>query len=125
MNSSCAAGCLDDAQPPIKISFMKLYQWPQADAEFLKLISMNEQNSSSGRRSVHDSFISRQRYLRSYTFCKNETVADKTKKWVKAKEKMKRKAKDRRSAGTSSCSVFEVVFKLLFSCVVKVDVLEF
>nr|DAD18761.1 TPA_asm: hypothetical protein HUJ06_020224 [Nelumbo nucifera] len=68
MNSSCSAGCLDDAQAPIKMSSMKLYQWPQADAEFLKLISMNEQNSSSGRRSVHDSFISRQRYLQKLHF---------------------------------------------------------
>ena len=36
MNSNCiAAGCLD-AQTQIKTNFVKLYQWPESDTEFLK-----------------------------------------------------------------------------------------
>ena len=80
MNSSCiAAGCLD-AQTPIKISFVKLYQWPESDAEFLKRkVSMINKEKEKGLSSLvnsesyvyHESYVSRrQRYLRSYTFSK-------------------------------------------------------
>ncbi|KAF8410626.1 hypothetical protein HHK36_003158 [Tetracentron sinense] len=108
MNSSCVAGCLD-AETPVKISFKKLYQWPEADAEFLRLMSMNEDESSSYssfiRPSYHESYASRQRYLRSYTFCKKETIEERSKKWFNEKQKMMKKSKDRSGGGSCSAAI--------------------
>ena len=135
MNSNCiAAGCLD-AQTPIKISFVKLYQWPESDAEFLKRkVSMNKEKEKGSLSSLvnsescvyHESYVSRrQRYLRSYTFSKKETVAEKTKKWLmENNQKVKMESKHNKSGTASSCSFLDCVFKLLFSCVGEVDVHE-
>uniref|UniRef100_A0A7N2LYV6 Uncharacterized protein n=1 Tax=Quercus lobata TaxID=97700 RepID=A0A7N2LYV6_QUELO len=135
MNSSCiVAGCLD-AQTPIKISFVKLYQWPESDAEFLKRkVSMNKEKEKGSLSSLvnsescvyHESYVSRrQRYLRSYTFSKKETVAEKTKKWLmENNQKVKMESKHNKSGTASSCSFLDCVFKLLFSCVGEVDVHE-
>ena len=140
MNSNCIAGCLDAEAPVEVISFAKLLQWAEADAEFLKRVSMKEKtqtqtqtqtqtetgrspfDSQSSTPVDHESYASspspRQRYLRSYTFLrKKETVADKTKKWFK-------ETTTKRRSDTGSCSFLEGVFKFLFACVVKVDVHE-
>ncbi|KAF3778999.1 hypothetical protein EJ110_NYTH33979 [Nymphaea thermarum] len=143
MNTRCVSGCLQDVEAPIRVSFMKLYQWPQSDAEFLKLISAREEKSTGGNSRAswrgRESYASRQMYLRSYTFCrKEETVAEKTRKWLSEKKKMKvakrktgpmevvavvKRVKDKSVSGV--CSVFEVVFECLFSCMARVDVVEF
>ncbi|XP_059456438.1 uncharacterized protein LOC132186477 [Corylus avellana] len=134
MNSNCIAGCLD-AEAPVKvIRFAKLLQWAEADAEFLKRVSMKEKretqtgrspliNSQSSDPVGHESYASspRQRYLRSYTFRrKKETVADKTKKWLKAVNTESK----RRSDISGSCSFLKGVFKFLLVCVIEVDVHE-
>ncbi|KAA8531787.1 hypothetical protein F0562_006496 [Nyssa sinensis] len=103
MNSSCIAGCLD-AETPVKVNLVKLYQWAQADKEFLRMVSENklERESSSSNSPIrspvrrlptnrHESYAcSRQRYLRSYTFSRKETVSQRTKKWLKEKQKLKK-----------------------------------
>ncbi|XP_031481176.1 uncharacterized protein LOC116251198 [Nymphaea colorata] len=145
MNTRCVSGCLQDVEAPIRVSFMKLYQWPHSDAEFLKLISAREEKSTGGNPRAswkgRESYASRQMYLRSYTFCrKEETVAEKTRKWLSEKKKMKgrkekrkggpmevvavvKRVKDKSVSGVYS--VFEVVFECLFSCMARVDVVEF
>ncbi|KAK4584447.1 hypothetical protein RGQ29_022250 [Quercus rubra] len=107
MNSNwIAAGCLD-AQTQIKTSFVKLYQWPESDIEFLK-----RKNSKSCV--CHESYVSRrQRHLRSYTFSKKETVAEKTKKWL-TQNNLKGKMESKHKSGTASCSFLDCVFKLRF-----------
>ncbi|CAN6447984.1 unnamed protein product [Victoria cruziana] len=144
MNTRCISGCLQDVEAPIRVSFMKLYQWPQSDAEFVRLIGMRQEKStgSNSRASWrgHESYASRQMYLRSYTFCKKEeTVAGKTRKWLS--DKKTKVAKERRKSGpmevvavvkrvndkslSGVCSLFETVFECLFSCMARVDVVEF
>ncbi|KAL4645411.1 hypothetical protein ACB092_02G233400 [Castanea dentata] len=112
MNSNCIATSCLDAQTQIKTSFMELYQWPESDAEFLK-----RKNSESCV--YHESYVSRrQRYLRSYTFSKKETVAEKTKKWL-MENNQKVKVESKHKSGTaSSCSFLDCVFKLrsVFMC---------
>jgi hypothetical protein len=133
MNSSCIAGCLD-AQTPVKLSFVKLCQWVKAEASLLKRVSMNEKRETTGPSPLnfkshpvyHGSYASnpRQRYLRSYTFCRKETVAEKTKKWLKETTKKNTESKSR-SGSSGSCSFLEGVFiKFLFLCVAEVDVHE-
>ncbi|KAL4180459.1 hypothetical protein AMTRI_Chr13g92170 [Amborella trichopoda] len=115
MNSSCVSGCLE-AQAPIKVSFVKLYQWPQADAEFVKLIAQNKASFAGKRREngSHESFACRQKYLRSYTFSKKESLRERTKKWFLERKEMMREIR-----------VFEVIFDCLFSCIARVDVIEY
>lgn len=115
MNPSCLAGCLD-VETPVKVSFMKLYQWPEADAEFLRMLS-------STKSMCHDNYVSRQRYLRSYTFSRKESFPDRTKKWFKEKQKMK-KNKPTDMSVNGSCSFLNAVFNFMFRCVAKVDVHE-
>jgi len=132
MNSSCIAGCLD-AQTPVKLSFVKLCQWVKAEASLLKRVSMNEKRETAGTPSpfktqsrpvCHGSYASspRQRYLRSYTFVRKETVVEKTKKWLKETTKKNTESKSRSGSRTGSCSFLEGVFKFLFLCVAEVDV---
>ena len=110
MNSNCiAAGCLD-AQTQIKTSFVKLYQWPESDTEFLKRkVSMINKEKEKGLSSLvnskscvcHESYVSRrQRHLRSYTFSKKETVAEKTKKWL-TENNLKGKMESKHKSGTA------------------------
>lgn len=137
MNSSCVGGCLD--QDPVKVSFVRLYKWPEADAEFLRNLCMkpDEKTSSESttgrhRRSsfnseacvYHESFASRQRYLRSYTFSKKETFTEKTKRWLKEKQIKavllveSTKSKNKLSAGSinGTCnSLLGGVFNVFFS----------
>ncbi|CAK9158734.1 unnamed protein product [Ilex paraguariensis] len=130
MSSSCIAGCLD-AQAPVELSLVKLHQWAQADREFLRMVTMNRDTQSSSSSSPilsspsrGKSYACRQRYLRSYTFSKKESPAQRTKKWLTEKKKQK-KENSNGGSGTGSCSFLDVVFKLLFVCVAKVDVHEF
>ncbi|KAG2724675.1 hypothetical protein I3843_01G027400 [Carya illinoinensis] len=131
MNSSCVAGCLDDnaEAPPVKVSsFMKLYKWPESDAEFLiRKVNMEDEEEestairfplNSGRSPVyhyHESFASRQRYLRSYTFSRKETVGEKTKRWLKRKKKVAIKAESVQRCRRGYCRFVQVVHKLLGS----------
>ncbi|GMY11615.1 hypothetical protein FCV25MIE_06854 [Fagus crenata] len=104
MSSICIAGGCLDAHAPVNNSFVKLYQWPESDAEFLRKISMEKKREK--------------RFLRSYTFSKKkETAAEKTKKWLKEKQN--------NSGCSGSCNSFlDYVFKFLFLCVAEVDVQE-
>ncbi|GMP31643.1 hypothetical protein CsSME_00005777 [Camellia sinensis var. sinensis] len=119
INKSCIEGCILDVQSPLPLEkrHMKLYQWAQADKEFLRLLTKNKQEEGSSSSSsapspspsfssssssssppplgyarpptnLHESYAWRQRYLRSYTFStKKQTTAAKTKKWLSAKKK--------------------------------------
>ncbi|KAK9136414.1 hypothetical protein Syun_015744 [Stephania yunnanensis] len=146
LKTSCsAAGCVD-AQVPIKISFTKLYRWPEADAEFVKLMSKKEAegppiNSSHTRSSTfsyssrnwsymscHESYVCRQRYLRSYTFStRKETVAERGKKWFKERRNVRKRATC--TCGDGVCytctSGLGFIFRFFLSCMAKVDVHEF
>ncbi|KAK9108774.1 hypothetical protein Sjap_016834 [Stephania japonica] len=147
MKTSCSgAGCID-AQVPIKISFTKLYQWPEADAEFVKLMSKNEaegpSNSSQTRSSsfssssrnwsyisCHESYVCRQRYLRSYTFTtRKETVAERGKKWFKERKNVRKRGINKDRCGDGVCytctSGLGFIFRFFLSCMAKVDVHEF
>lgn len=145
MSSSCVGGCLD-AQDPVKVSFVRLYKWPEADAEFLRNSSMEDEKTSSettGRRRrsafnteayvYHESFASRQRYLRSYTFSKKETFMEKTKRWylkekqkvvlvIKSSTKSKNYKLSHGSINGSCNSFLGGVFNVLLSCVATLDV---
>ncbi|XP_041001269.1 uncharacterized protein LOC121247004 [Juglans microcarpa x Juglans regia] len=142
ISSSCVGGCLD-AQDPVKVSFVRLYKWPEADAEFLRNLSMKYEKTSSettglrrhspfntsGAYVYHESFASRQRYLRSYTFSKKETLTEKTKRWLKEKQKAvlvkSTKCKNKLSHGSinGSCNSFlGGVFNVLLFCVATLDV---
>jgi hypothetical protein len=128
MSSICIAGGCLDAHAPVNNSFVKLYQWPESDAEFLRKVSMEKKrekgllssliDNDSEKYSYHESYVSRQRFLRSYTFSKKkETAAEKTKKWLKEKQN--------NSGSSGSCNSFlHYVFKFLFLCVAEVDVQE-
>ncbi|KAB1202414.1 hypothetical protein CJ030_MR5G002852 [Morella rubra] len=124
MSSICAAGCLD-AQAPVRVSFVNLDKWRYADAEFLRNLCMN-QKRETGPPSFNSEIClyrmilaSRQRYLRSYTF--SMTVPDKTKRWLREKQKAV-KAESKHRSSSASRSFLEAVFKFLFSCVAEVDV---
>ncbi|KAK9285065.1 hypothetical protein L1049_024250 [Liquidambar formosana] len=129
MKSSCIAGCVD-AQNPVKVSLMKLHRWAEADAEFLRLVSISKDKESSSPNPAatptryESSIASRQRYLRSYTFSKQEekSVAQRTIKWFKEKPKTTRSASKNRTSARGSCTFLDAVFNFLFTCVAKVDV---
>lgn len=91
MNSGCDAQSLHGDGAPIRVTFEKIYKWPEADVEFLRDLSKNEQRagmdqsvSNSERRVYHMGLASRQRYLRSYTF-RRMTASEKIKRWFKEK----------------------------------------
>ncbi|XP_058080748.1 uncharacterized protein LOC131228930 [Magnolia sinica] len=118
MNRSCG-GCLD-AESPIRISFKKLHQWPESEAEFLKLIA-NKENS----KPCHERYSSRQKYLRSYTFSRKQTLAEKTRRWFLKTKNIKETKERKMGCGVikeSFCSGFGAVFNNLFACIATVDV---
>lgn len=136
MKSSCIECCLD-VQTPVKVSFTKLHEWAQADKEFLRKLTIDDTNTSSSSSSsvivrssnCQQSYAYRQRYLRSYTFSRKESAAQRTKKWLKDhkhkfKDNNNSKQEDRfiSTSTSGSCSFIHVVFKFLFLCVAKVDV---
>lgn len=117
MNPSCLAGCLD-VETPVKVSFMKLYQWPEADVEFLRMLS-------STKSMRHDNYVSRQKYLRSYTFSRKESFPERTRKyWMKEKQKIKKNKPTDMSSSIVSCSFLKAIFNFMFRCIAKVDVHE-
>uniref|UniRef100_A0A1D1YKN7 Sulfate transporter 1.2 n=1 Tax=Anthurium amnicola TaxID=1678845 RepID=A0A1D1YKN7_9ARAE len=133
MTSACIAGKCLDVQAPTRACTLKLYRWAESDAEFLRLITNKEGCPSPGSPSLRQSHLCRQKFLRSYTFSKKETVAERTRRWLQEKEKkvklskdglvaVVREAKDR--SVRVSCLAHGVVIKCLFSCVVSVDVVE-
>lgn len=132
LSLSCVAGCLD-AQAPLRFSFLSLYQWPDSDAEFVRILGMKEDNHKKPMRAYNESmYACRQMYLRSYTFSKKETVAEKTKKCYEgAKRKMKslrpkrvvsllRKLKARTLK--AFYALMTAVFHGLLACTTSIDV---
>ncbi|KAK3416095.1 hypothetical protein EUGRSUZ_H01927 [Eucalyptus grandis] len=140
MNTNCI-DCID-VQNPAKISqaLSKRRRWAESDAVYLKMISESSRDGAvgggGGCAPVDEGYARRQRFLRSYKFSQEEeTVAQKTKKWFKAKRggvtarstpkkegKNDSEDKKRKGNGDGSCSFLEAVFNFLFLCVAKVDV---
>ncbi|PKA49029.1 hypothetical protein AXF42_Ash020608 [Apostasia shenzhenica] len=145
MSSVCtsAVGCVDvhTRGPPLRSSYINLYKWAESDAEFVRSVAGGSHDRSSLRAGprVVDSFSCRQMYLRSYTFCKKETVPEKT---IKCFGRVTERAADlsfvshqrrRRSGGSFSttkvkkkkkkgCSLFCSIFRRLLSCTTSFDV---
>ncbi|KAF8015511.1 hypothetical protein BT93_H1126 [Corymbia citriodora subsp. variegata] len=142
MNTNCI-DCID-VQNPVKISqaLVKYRQWAESDAAYLRMISARSSRDGAGGGGgggpVVDRYACRQRFLRSYKFSQEEeTVAQRTKKWFRAKrsgtvqstpkkagknESRDQKKKKKKRNGDGSCSFLEAVFNFLFLCVAKVDV---
>jgi hypothetical protein len=134
LSLSCVAGCLD-AEAPVRFSFLSLYQWPDSDAEFVRILGMKEDHRliKKPMRAYNESiYACRQMYLRSYTFSKKETVAEKTKKcYERAKRKIKILRPKRimsllRKLRARSLEAFyaflSAVFHWLLACTTSVDV---
>ncbi|GLJ23023.1 hypothetical protein SUGI_0434510 [Cryptomeria japonica] len=139
MNSSCVAGCLD-AQVPVRLNFISLYKWPDSDAEFVRVLSMDREDSCSKKitrvTSTHESYACRQMFLRSYTFSRKETVPQKTKNSLKkAKQRLIKVKKNFTPKGILcllgklrakffkvSCAVLAAIFTCLLACTTSVDV---
>lgn len=138
MNSSCVAGCLNDAvsQVPLRLSFMSMYQWPDSDAEFVRMLSTREEDCPKRKLITYDAYACRQMFLRSYTFSRKETVPQKTKKVVKRAKavmlKMKRiltlkrimhlLRKLKAKLFKAACDFFAAIFSCLLACTTSVDV---
>ncbi|XP_064977897.1 uncharacterized protein LOC135585662 [Musa acuminata AAA Group] len=99
MNSGCKSslGCVD-AREPVRANYKILYKWPESDVEFVKSMAsgrrgetggldghpgLDERRKRSAGPSVVDSYSCRQLYLRSYTFTKEESVPEKTKRCLR------------------------------------------
>ncbi|GLJ23022.1 hypothetical protein SUGI_0434490 [Cryptomeria japonica] len=139
MNSSCVAGCLD-AQVPVRLNFRSLYKWPDSDAEFVRVLSMDRGASCPNKitkvTTIHESYACRQKFLRSYTFSKKETFPQKTKNGLKKAKavliKMKKNFAFKRILSLLgnlepkffkvSCAVLAALFTCLLACTTSVDV---
>lgn len=104
MSTNCIENCsLETIEAPLKVSFLKLFEWPYSDAEFLKEIT--ETKGDDGSEDIYSNFGSmsssfsssklrfalRQRYLRSYTFTIEENPNEtKMKKCFEVNKLMKR-----------------------------------
>ncbi|KAL3525761.1 hypothetical protein ACH5RR_014133 [Cinchona calisaya] len=126
MNSGCIAGGCIDAQSPVKLSTVKLHQWAEADREFLRMLCMKKEyldspsyspSIASPNKNIN---FGRQRYLRSYKFSKKQTVAQKTKNWLKVKmhdDHSKVISDDQEgSVGRPCTSLLDFVFRFFFVC---------
>ncbi|KAK8659917.1 hypothetical protein V6N13_030107 [Hibiscus sabdariffa] len=95
MSSVCSPSCLRggrDAGPgvPFRTTYLNLYKWPESDAEFVR--------SGATGRGVNPSVWCRQIYLRSYRFCRRESVAEKTVKFFgRVKERIRAHGKSIRN----------------------------
>ncbi|GFY86552.1 hypothetical protein Acr_05g0001910 [Actinidia rufa] len=132
VNTSCIEGCLDVQSPAEKIQ-VRMRQWAESDKQFLRKLSMTEEErerfsaastfSPMPRRArvtlprtvCDESYFCRQRYLRSYPFTKNQTVAERAKHWLKETKNLKSKTRDHLKK--ASCCFVDSVFKSLFVCV--------
>ncbi|KAI6695335.1 hypothetical protein NL676_023045 [Syzygium grande] len=143
MNTNCI-DCID-VQNPVKMSkaLAKHRRWAESDARFLRMITAGSRDDAAVGDDPGvdvDGYACRQRFLRSYKFSqKEETVAQRTKKWLRAKQggaaerpaskeegrnesEGRKRRRKRKSNGDGSCSFLEAVFNFLFLCVAKVDV---
>ncbi|PIA38840.1 hypothetical protein AQUCO_02700201v1 [Aquilegia coerulea] len=149
MSSKCISSCVDDARVPVRATYVNLYKWPESDAEFVKWVSSNVPKdgknwSTTGTSPrVVDSISCRQMYLRSYTFSREETVPEKTKKCfgrVKGKAGHEKRRKvgggdgdrggGKKSTGMKrvkqiSMAAFCSIFHRLLSCTTSVDVVDY
>jgi len=148
---SCIEGCALDGEVPIRVGFLKIYQWPYSDAEFLKEIARRSNladidsptsfSSSSNMKSKYqESFACRQRYLRSYTFTTTKettTTGNKRRKWMlkllfltvnKRHDEENNSKESPGKTSTKSSSYggawLNLFLKYLFSCMAKLDVYE-
>lgn len=105
--TSCSAGRLDAETEP-RLSFVNIHRLPEAEAEFLKSLTHESTNDNNERprSSLHESYASRQRYIRSYPFCCKEPFLRRTSKKMKIKM---------RKVGALSFSCFNAVFKFITS----------
>lgn len=101
MSSACQCASVGvDARVRIHPSYANLYKWAKSDAEFVRTLATaaavggTSINSPNTRRlgpnpaPVVDSYSCRQKFLRSYTFSRKETVPEKTAKcFGKVKER--------------------------------------
>ncbi|KAF5727408.1 hypothetical protein HS088_TW22G01101 [Tripterygium wilfordii] len=141
MSSPCISDCIEDvARLPVRPTYVRLYRWPESEAEFL---NPNMRRGPGAHPRVVDSVWCRQMYLRSYTFSRKETVLEKTKKsFGKARETVKnksirmktgkgkngipcrRKCLVLRRAKEVTCAGLFSIFKRLLACTTKVDVAD-
>ncbi|KAG8387764.1 hypothetical protein BUALT_Bualt02G0055200 [Buddleja alternifolia] len=112
MSSTCNPSYKDDFRVPVRATFINLYKWPESDAEFVK--SMSSANvSKDGDDSFtygHDSkvidrFSSRQLFLRSYPFTReeDETII-KCIRWPKEKVVEDRTERNSGGSGGRKCT---------------------
>ncbi|CAD5164942.1 unnamed protein product [Musa acuminata subsp. malaccensis] len=163
MSSGCKSSlsCVD-AREPVRANYKILYKWPESDVEFVKSMAsgrrgetggLDERRKRSAGPSVVDSYSCRQLYLRSYTFTKEESVPEKTKRCLrKVKEtaaavplfstrntekggsvdmgsKRRRKEEKENCANTRKLremthSALHAVFHRLLFCTASVDVVD-
>lgn len=75
MNSVCISSCINDAHDPrvpvrpVRATYVNLYKWPESDAEFVRSV---RRGGGVPEARVVDSISSRQMYLRSYTFSRED-----------------------------------------------------
>ncbi|KAL6012417.1 hypothetical protein ACLOJK_002905 [Asimina triloba] len=127
MKGNCGGGGCLDAEAPMRISFKKLHQWPESEVEFLLLvtrINKEKEMSTTANMGWHDErYSSRQKYLRSYTFSRKESVAEKTRRlFLKGEKALGKKGKKEMRNKEKACWVLGAVFKCLFACIATVDV---
>ncbi|KAJ4715023.1 hypothetical protein OWV82_013423 [Melia azedarach] len=126
MAAGCAARSCTDVYDSVKVRRLK--EWDESDAKFLRKLSImtreinmnNQENrklfsaaSSSNVISIEisdsldDRFACRQRFLRSYTFCKEKDkqttgFLQMIKQWVKMMKMKKKKCKGQNGRATSN-----------------------
>ncbi|KAK8963931.1 hypothetical protein KSP40_PGU008853 [Platanthera guangdongensis] len=81
MSPACqsSVGCIDAHVPVHPAANTNLYRWAESDAKFVRSLTPGGGGGDNRQSStVIDSFSCRQKFLRSYTFSKKETVPEKT-----------------------------------------------
>ncbi|KAG2335017.1 hypothetical protein Bca52824_006197 [Brassica carinata] len=153
MNSVCISSCIDDAcdtRVPVRTTYVNLYKWPESDVEFVRSV---RRGGGVPAARVVDSIFCRQRYLRSYTFSREDDDNIKSKKAqgrpsatatscigrVKETalcmrgskdesdvifEKAKPRRRREKKKRDHACSVMFRFFRMLLSCAATVDVVN-
>ncbi|KAK8534750.1 hypothetical protein V6N13_081176 [Hibiscus sabdariffa] len=136
MSSVCSSSCLTgarDPRVPFRATYVNLYKWPESDAEFIRSRSSYATVHGGYARVVNPSVSCRQMYLRSYRFCRRETVAEKTVKcFRRAKERMGAHEKRwKKNIRRRKCVVWRKIkvalfrfFNRLLACSATVDVVD-
>ncbi|GAA0147503.1 hypothetical protein LIER_07186 [Lithospermum erythrorhizon] len=153
MASSCISSCVNDTRTPVRATYVNLYKWPESDAQFIRSMSYNtNKNNGRGRGPDHprpevvDSISCRQLYLRSYTFSKKDHKDENTKWFARIKSKKGDNHRRRRRSGGGgkgrrgggggrscgrwrkvkevTCSALVSIFRRLFFCTTKVDIVN-